>query len=279
MFFGAINFNTIPEIGFAHHFYTENYRSSYEKLQKSLEVVYVKSGAITAELYGRKLYIPEKSIFVLFRQLPLQLFSSTRGSQAHCTVQAVFDFDFTLIEDEAAAGCGLLLPFVIPSCRETEEIKRDLFAIVSELGISREENSFSASLRLLDILRRLDKIARNRLAADSSHSSLITYKTKHFISENLDRSISLAQLSQALRLSAGHIDHVFKSEVGIPIKQYINIEKAKKISELIQSRGLSFKTACANVGISDVSYGYRLFKRHIGMTPGEFLSGFVHQKR
>jgi len=276
MFSAMIEFNTIPEIGFAHHFYTDNYSFDYEKPQKSFEIVYVKSGAINAELYGQKMYIPEKSIFVLFRHLPIFLRPVNNQPQAHCTVQVEFDYNFTLLENDnfCKKEGALVLPFIVAPCKETEEIKRDLFSIVSDLGVSREENRFSAALKFLDILRRLDKMSY----PIKTHDSIITHKTKSFIAKNIHRVISLSEIAEDLKLSSGHIDHVFKAEAGMPIRQYINNEKAKRISDLIHNRELSFKTACANVGIHDTSYGYRLFKKHIGLTPGEFLSGNVHKK-
>ena len=36
------------------------------------------------------------------------------------------------------------------------------------------------------------------------------------------------------------------------------------------TKGLEFKSACESAGITDVSYGYRLFKKQMGITPGEY---------
>ena len=54
------------------------------------------------------------------------------------------------------------------------------------------------------------------------------------------------------------------------IHQYINKEKVRIISEIISERKLPFKKACESVGIEDVSYGYRMFKKHTGLTPSQF---------
>jgi methylphosphotriester-DNA--protein-cysteine methyltransferase len=64
-----------------------------------------------------------------------------------------------------------------------------------------------------------------------------------------------------------------KEECGITIHQYINKERVRLLGELLQTQSISFQSACSQLGIEDVSYGYRLFKRHMGMTPKEYLEG------
>ena len=179
MYLAQISFDMIPKIGFAHHFYTDEYHFSYSKMKKSLEIVYVTSGGIEAELYGQKLLIPEGSIFVLFRHLPITLSSVGGKPQAHCTVQAEFDFTFSLSEEDnfSPKRKSLILPFVTPPSTETEDIKKSLFSIVSDMGISREENGFSCAIRLLDIMRKLDRIARSSERRESKSSNII-YKVK-----------------------------------------------------------------------------------------------------
>lgn len=277
MFSALLKFNTIPKIGFAHHFYTDNYHSSYKSQSKSFEIVYVNSGTIEAELYGKTFYADEGSVFVLFRHLPISLKSSGNKSHSHCTVQVEFDYNFKLISDDfkLQPGC-LILPFVTPPCPENEIIKKELYSIVSDLGISREENSFSSSLKFLEIMRQIDEKTRKTMAKKDS-SSVIDYKIKKYITKNIEKNITLSDIADFLALTPGYINHVFKETAGMPIKQYINSEKAKKIGVLMQKQGLSFKIACENVGITDCSYGYRLFKKHTGTTPSQFLSGDVHK--
>lgn len=279
MFTASLKFNSIPKIGFANHFfYTDKYVSTYAEEEKSLEIVYVQSGCIIAELFGETFLVPEGSIFVLFRHLPLKLSSIDNMPQSHCTVQAKFDYDFRLIHDDErfSGNDGMILPFVTLPCPETEIIKKKLYSIVSDIGIYRDENALSCSIQILDIMRILAKLAQKNNAPKASPGSNISYKVKKYVANNIDKYITLTDISDALKLTPGYINHVFKDTVGLPIIQYINREKTKKISELIRNQKLSFKAACLNVGIEDLSYGYRLFKKHMGSTPNEFLSVSRH---
>lgn len=275
MFSGFLKFNTIPEIGFAqHYYYTENYYSTYNKCNMSFEIVYVNSGGITAELYGKKTYAPEGSIFVLFRHLPITLTSTENKPQSHCTVQAEFDYEFELLEgmSEIGDGDGILLPFVTEPCRGTEEIKKELYSIVADMGMSRELNGFSSALRFLGIMQKLDRLTRKKRNMGNNSSSIISYKVKKYIAENIEKNICLSEIAEELGKTPNYINYLFKEANGTTINQYIGKEKVERMAELMKNKNLPFKTACKNAGITDVSYGYRLFKKHMGITPGNFLS-------
>jgi len=273
MFAGFLKFNTLPEIGFALHFSAEKYENTYAKQEKSFEIVYIKSGEILAEFNGEKITIPEGSVFVLFRQLPITLTAANNIPQSHCTVQAAFDYEFTLLSDEVQESWtdGLLLPFVTLPCAETEEIRKKLYAIVSAIGVSREQNRFSASLTFLEIMRTIDNLARKK--QNLSAASAISNRIKKYIAANIGEVITLSDIAASLQRTPNYLNAVFKEANSITINRYIGREKVRRIAELMQTQKLSFQSACENAAIMDVSYGYRLFKKHMGMTPGTFLAG------
>ena len=91
-------------------------------------------------------------------------------------------------------------------------------------------------------------------------------------------SVFLHILAKQQDISPGYLATVFKKETGITIGQYINSEKIRLISELMNNKGLSFRLACESVGIADVSYGYRLFKKQMGLTPGEYKETSIIKK-
>ncbi len=272
MYSGFISFEKIPEIGFAHHFYADNYGYSYEFNKKSFEIVYVKSGDIEVEFSNEVFRAPEGSIFVLFRHLPINLRAAAGSTQAHCTVQVSFDYDFTLLSDAEIPSeqKGFLLPFVTPPSRETERIKNELYSIVSDITADRNENSFSCGIRVLNIMRELDFAARRSLCKSGSSVS-ICRKVKEYIANNIDRKILLSDVAEFIGKSPNYINSLFKRSTGASVNRYICNERVKKVAELIKDRNLSFETACENAGITDISYGYRLFKKHTGTTPTKYI--------
>lgn len=119
-------------------------------------------------------------------------------------------------------------------------------------------------------MRELDLAARRKFCKSGSAVS-ICRKVKEYIANNIDKKILLSDVADFVGKSPNYINSLFKSSSGSSVNLYVCNERVKKIAELIKDRDLSFETACENVGITDVSYGYRLFKKHMGTTPAKYV--------
>lgn len=270
-----ISFQGLPEFGFAHHLYTEDAWQVQKDLQQSFVLVYVKSGHLTAQIYGRTFEAPAGSVLILFRHVPFRLFSADGGPQDYCSIQVYTDFTFDLMEDSEdfpSGFAGLALPVVTLPGSDTEQIKKDMYTIVSTLSISRSLYGTSATMALCGILYKLDAIYRQKLHRGKSAFSYWEDRIKRYLAGHIQEQISLAALAKAMGKTPNYLNSVFSEAAGISIHQYINREKMRLAATLMETRQLSFRDACENVGISDVSHGYRLFKRHMGVTPKEYIS-------
>lgn len=271
-----LHFTGLPQIGFAHHFYMENYQQNNNTSEKSLELVYVKSGSIVAEMYNQTFLIEPGSLFILYRDLPYRLYTVNGEPQSHCSVQLIMDFSCEYAEDTGECPKnynGLILPVIQPPGPDTENLKKDLYSLVSDLSISREKFGFSSALAACGILAKLDGLCRQKLNSQKSASSYWEYRIKRYIAEHLHQNITLDSLACALEKTPNYLNSVFRESAGITLHQYINREKMQLIAELMKNKNLSFQMACENVAINDISHGYRLFKKHMGITPGAYLAG------
>ena len=269
-----ITFADIPRFGFAHHLYTEDTHQIQKDIQRSFVLVYVKSGHLTAQIYGRTVEAAAGSILVLFRHIPFQLYSAPDAPQDYCSIQVYTDYSFTILEDDEdfpGDFAGLALPMVIPPGSEAEGIKKDMYSIVSNLSISRQTYGLSAAVMLCGILSRMDALYRQKQHRGKS-SAYWEYKIKRYVADHIRESISLERLACAMEKTPNYLNGVFSGSTGISIHQYINREKMRLVAMLMEDRGLSFREACENAGITDLSHGYRLFKRHIGVTPKAYMA-------
>jgi len=270
-----LNLSNIPAVGFALHFYTEKDYSVDYGTDKDLEIVYVKNGCIKGTLYDYEFDINEGSFLVFFRDLPLRLHLDGGASYSHCCIQLCGNFTYELYDENSSSNIssGLTLPLITPSCHETEKLKKELFSAVSDIGISREINGLSAAIKGLNILQKLSAIHQKKLRATQSPIYILEYQIKKIIEENIYKKQTVEDIAVSLNKTPNYINHIFKQSCGITIRQYINSEKIRLLCEMIQYHGVSFKVACSNMGIDDVYYGYRLFKKHTGVTPTQYLAG------
>lgn len=268
----------MPKIGFAHHFYTDKdtYTSAYNN-NMCIEIVYVNSGTLEAKYENNTFYAPEGSIFVLFRKLPITLRVANAATHSHSTVQIELNKSAKIIKTEDAIPTnGALLPFVIMPCDKTEEIKKEIYSVISELGTARESCSFSASVKAVNIIRLIDEVARANLISEENASSLLVTQIKKYIDENIYAKLTLTQIAAHIKKTPNYINSVFKKETEFTILQYINRKKCEKISSLMIRKKLTFKEACTRLAINDVQYGKKLFIKHMGIDPEAFANGNVH---
>ena len=274
MLSGKINFSSIPHIGFAHHFYTDKKRYVSYGGSKSIEIVYIKNGALEVELDEHKTTAPEGSFLILFRHLNIRLQSNEHKPHSHCSIQLLMDYDFELLKEKAdlkdMENC-LIIPFVTPPCAETESLKKMLFSAVFDVSISKEQYQFSSALAGLSILQQLSRIYRKQMQKNQNSQSLIEFKIKKYVTQNIGHNFKLDDIAKQLLKTPNYLNFIFKNQCGMTIKQYVNQQKVRILCEMLHNRGINFNSACESIGISDISYGYRLFKKHTGMTPKEYL--------
>lgn len=272
MFEFEFSFQELPKIGFAHHFYTEKYNTWKSPKDGTYELVYIKQGGITVELFGKVMTAEPGGILFLSRDLPWRLGAADGvGAQSHCSIQLKLSKSFFSVITEKSVPYNTALQMYYPPSEENEKIKRELYSVISDLAVSREENELSASMRITGILGQLSAICKHKRKL--SGSELTSYRVKRFIQADIAKNITLGEIAGHIGKTPNYVNFCFKEANGITVRQYINRERVRKIAELIEFQWLSFSEACENVGIEDVTYGYRLFKKYMGVTPKAYLDG------
>lgn len=274
MYTGKISFTSLPDIGFAMRhsrmYYSANYGNSSKRC---IEIAYINSGGINLSLNGDEMHAPEGSVVVLFRHLPVSTKTVGEGVYSHDTVLGEFeDLDFVLGDKEMSFDqCSLEIPFVTMPSAKTEKIGIEIRRIVSDMTKERDSKAFCASVKFVSILKELSDIY-----ASGSDASLKTMQKnvsiiKRYIEDNIDKSITIGEIASHIGKSPNYTGQLFRKHTGMTVAEYINLLKMKKVSLLIKERQMSFSDACTWVSICDTSYGYRLFKKYVGLTPREFL--------
>jgi len=95
-------------------------------------------------------------------------------------------------------------------------------------------------------------------------------RAKHFIEENCQQEISLKEMSDAACLSEYHFNRYFHKCYGLSPYAYYLICKIKKSQEQLLVQDSVVDTAY-EIGLFDQSHFTKLFKKHVGVTPGRYL--------
>jgi AraC family transcriptional regulator, regulatory protein of adaptative response / methylated-DNA-[protein]-cysteine methyltransferase len=108
-------------------------------------------------------------------------------------------------------------------------------------------------------------------ATESATAALVEKIEKH-IAENLDRTLTLRELSQFAGLSASHLQRIFKAERGLSPSQYARECRLEKLKGNL-SKMDSVTEALYDAGYSSSSRLYEKGKSALGMTPGSYKKG------
>ena len=95
--------------------------------------------------------------------------------------------------------------------------------------------------------------------------TLIT-DTIQYISDNISKSFTLADIENELGYNKDYISKSFRQYTGIQLKKYI-LEKKITLAKSLLAQGQSVTDVCYNTGFNDYSNFIRTFKNYTGHTP------------
>ncbi|RPI29072.1 MAG: AraC family transcriptional regulator [Acidobacteria bacterium] len=87
-----------------------------------------------------------------------------------------------------------------------------------------------------------------------------------------DRSVGVETLARAVRLSGSRIQHLFKKETGLTIKQFQAERRLTRAAYLLERSRLSVKEISYGVGFRHIAHFSRTFKKRFGICPAIFRS-------
>jgi AraC-like DNA-binding protein len=94
-------------------------------------------------------------------------------------------------------------------------------------------------------------------------------RAREFIRVHAPRGITLADAACEARMSPQHFATTFRARYGLPVHRFqtlMRLDHAKRLLAIGEAP-IDVATAC---GLSDQSHLTRLFKRHLGLTPGRY---------
>lgn len=97
---------------------------------------------------------------------------------------------------------------------------------------------------------------------------------KNFIRLNLDKKITLLDISNHTHYSVSHCEMLFHKTTGLSITAYLIKKRIEKSKLLLIERSLTLPEIADSVGFSDYNYFSRTFKKETGVSPLAYRNSY-----
>lgn len=98
-----------------------------------------------------------------------------------------------------------------------------------------------------------------------SFSDIVAY-----IELNYNEELTLQDIADTFLISREYISRKFKQDYAISFTDYVTSFRLNKAKSLLQNRNLKLNQIAEMIGIPNVKYFSKVFKKHEGMTPNEY---------
>ena len=91
----------------------------------------------------------------------------------------------------------------------------------------------------------------------------------------LDADLTLASLAKELKIPPDHLSQVINSELSVNFYDFINGYRVKEAQKRLldpKNRVYSILGIALNAGFNSKASFNRIFKKHIGITPSQYIS-------
>jgi YesN/AraC family two-component response regulator len=102
----------------------------------------------------------------------------------------------------------------------------------------------------------------------------ITEKAVRYLTENLEKDISLDNAAELVNLSPSYFSKIFKEVMGVAFTNYLTDLRIEKAQELLLQTDLSIQEIGFRVGYNTPAYFIKQFKAKFGYTPYDYRRQF-----
>ena len=179
------------------------------------------------------------------------------------------------LNDIASIGSNIFLP------KNPLDIVRDgqmdPSPDVTPLDLQFVKNAIQLLLISLVNANATRKQARAELYEHISQRKTLVKKTIEYLEQNLDKPISLTNVSDFFSYSLSSIKRIFKEETGTSIIKYHNDLRMEKARELLIGGTAPIGQIAQALGFSNVYYFSSAFRKKYGITASDFRSSHTGQ--
>ena len=240
-------------------YYRHNFNSIPIKLDKCKmhysEITIVFNGQMQYAINGKKYVLNSNDIIYIPYGSIRERFSKTEVDYA----------SFNFVDDVNEETTSILY------LNAVNNVIKNLIATcdsVRELSSSRDDE------RLLFLVKCL--ISQLGHQNSNLRANPLVLKIKKYIRANLDKKITLTDISNHTFFSSVHCEKIFRKATRLSIMEYVINQKINEAQYLLITEPTNIRKIAEKVGFDNYNYLSRLFKKRTGYTPSDYKRRHVH---
>ena len=240
-------------------YYRHNFNSIPIKLDKCKmhysEITVIFSGQMQYVINGKKYVLNSNDIIYI-------PYGSIRDRISKTEVDYV-SFNFV---DEISEGSSAILYL--------NAVNTVIKNLITTCDSVRELSSYRDDERLLLLLQCL--IKHLNIQNGDIKTNPLVLKIKKYIRANLNKKISLTDISEYTFFSPVHCEKLFRKETNTSIIDYVINQKINEAHYLLITEPTDIRKIAEKIGFSNYHYVSRLFKKRTGFTPSQYKKRHIH---
>lgn len=170
--------------------------------------------------------------------------------------------------------CFMLLAYSLKSASRN--------AVIEVSSILTEFDQFYTKLYTLETIFEVDQMflhlmseitERLQAYAQERHEALID-RIRNYVAEHYNQiSLSMSEVADSVEMSAAYLGRLFKQVAGQTFTEYLTKYRLEKACELLDHTEMTVNEISDEVGFTNSSYFYIVFKKNMGCTPTQYRKG------
>ena len=143
--------------------------------------------------------------------------------------------------------------------------------ILGFAGGSRVSDAVLLRCKVIELLTRITDVSGgNEPSGESPHvANELILEILQYLNSHYREELSLSDVAETFYHSKYHVCHLFKEHMGISMNDYIALLRIRLVNNRIR-KGEPISDACYYAGFHNYSNFFRIYKKHMGMTPQQF---------
>ncbi|MDF2923042.1 MAG: AraC family transcriptional regulator [Paenibacillaceae bacterium] len=245
----------------------------YEQVQhlSNYRMLLGRGAVITPERYARQGEPAAEAIPLELDRKLMESIRSNQRDQMQERLDEIFIHISRLHSEQVDDAILHVLALVKQSLREMNQNRLQPLAV--------DMQSFTRQVlekeTLQDVQRmfgqKLQEFTSERKQSTQEKPEFLTAAVKEMVEVNYtDPSLSLQSVADVLKLSAGYLGRYFRSKEGVSVAEYINQVRLNQALQLLEEGSRSVVDIMRQVGYTNESNFFKLFKKKTGVTPNEY---------